>query len=170
MNNELVELDSLDNILIGIHQAIYTNDDLFKCLQYNSSDALYQTITDEQKEQLRNEGNVEDCRIYLTPFNNKIISEPRTELRIYHYRFSPVNDYLMDIVIGFDIVCHNDLWRLEDSKRRPTTIFQLLLKSLNGLYLESIGELKLVQSPCNLIYYNANGFTGYSFYMKTRSS
>lgn len=169
MSEGLIKLNSLDNILIGIRDAIYINDDLFKCLKYDESDALYKTITDVDKELLLDESNIDNCRIYFSPFNDKILKEPRTELRIYHAKFNPNNIYLTDVIIGFDIVVHKNLWRLEDSKRRPTTIFQLLLNSLNGLQLNSIGALSFAQNPCSLIYYNDN-FTGYSFYMKTRSA
>lgn len=166
--SENIKLKSLDDILSNIASKIIENVDLAKVLKFTTTDALSQTITEEQRYTLINQdGDITGTRIFFQPFNNQTITDQRSELRIYHLSFTPQNLYITDAQIGFDIVVHNDLWRLEDGKRRPTTIFKLLLESLNGQEVKGIGQLSFIDRPCVLRYFN-NSFTGYSFSMKTR--
>ena len=167
---ESIQLESLDNILTNIAIKIVDNLDLMKCLKFNTTDALLQSITEEQRYELINQdGDITNTRVFFQPFNNLTITEARSEIRIYHASFKPDNIYLTDIIVGFDIVVHNNLWRLDDGKRRPTTILKLLLGSLNGQDVNAIGNLSFVNRPCSLRYFN-DSFTGYTLYMSTRST
>jgi len=168
--SELIQLESLDNILNNIALKIIENLDLMRCLKFNITNALSQSITiDECYELINQDGDILNTRVFFQPFNNLTITETRSELRIYHASFKPNNIYLSNIIVGFDIVCHNDLWRLDDGKRRPTTIIKLLLESLNGQDVGSIGNLCFIDRPCSLRYFN-DSFTGYTLYLKTRST
>ena len=165
-----IQLESLDNILTNIALKIVDNVDLMKCLKFNSTDALSLSITDEQRYELINQdGDITNTRVFFQPFNNLTITDQRSELRIYHSSFKPENIYLTNIHIGFDVVVQNDLWRLDDGKRRPTTIIKLLLESLNGQDAGGIGLLTFVDRPISLRYFN-DSFTGYTMYLKTRST
>jgi len=168
--SELIQLDSLDNILTNIAIKIVDNLDLMRCLKYNITDALLQPITQDECYQIINQdGDISETRVFFQPFNNLTITDQRSELRIYHSSFKPENIYLTNIHVGFDIVVHNDLWRLDDGKRRPTTIIKLLLESLNGQDVGGIGLLTFVDRPISLRYFS-DSFTGYTLYLKTRST
>jgi len=167
--SERIELDNIDNILRNISLKLIVNENLCKLLKYNDSFALFEDITEEQRYELNvQDGDITNTRIFYQPFNNDTITDQRTELRIYFMNFKPDNLYLTKVNIGFDLVVHNDLWRLEQGKQRPTTMFKEILKSLNGQLVDGIGELSFVDSPCVLRYFNSK-FTGYSFTMRTRS-
>jgi len=168
--SELIQLDNLDNILTNIAIKIVDNLDLMRCLKFNTTNALSQSITESERYELINQdGDISNTRVFFQPFNNLTITEARSELRIYHASFKPESIYLTNIHIGFDIVVHNDLWRLDDGKRRPTTIIKLLLESLNGQDVGGIGLLTFVDRPISLRYFN-DSFTGYTLYLKTRST
>ena len=167
---ESIQLESLDNILNNIAIKIVENIDLMRCLKFTSTDALLQPITEEERYMLMNQdGDITGTRIFFQPFNNLTITDQRSELRIYYASFKPNNNFLTNINVGFDIVVHNDLWRLDNGKRRPTAIIKLLLESLNGQDVGSIGNLSFIDRPCSLRYFN-DSFTGYTLYLKTRST
>lgn len=169
--SEQILLTNIDLLLNNIALKLIDNDDLMKLLKYDTSDALSRSISKEQKYELINqEGDVTNTRIFYQPFNNKIITEPRSELRIYYGSFKPDNIYITKIYIGVDIVVHSDLWRLDEGVQRPIKIIQLLLKSLNNQEVGGIGELMFnVDSPIVLRFFN-DSFSGYSFNFKTRLS
>lgn len=168
--SESIQLDSLDNILTNIAIKIVDNLDLMRCLKYNTTDALLQPITQDECYQIINQdGDISATRVFFQPFNNQVLTEERSEIRIYHNSFRPDNIYLTSIILGFDVVCHNNLWRLDDGKRRPTTMIKLLLESLNGQNVGGIGDLTFVDRPCSLRYFSDN-FTGYTLFLKTRST
>lgn len=167
--SERIELDNIDNILKNIALKIITNDNICKLLKYNDSFALFEDITEDEKYELINQdGDTTNTRIFYQPFNNNTITDERSELRIYYYSFKPDNLYLTKANIGFDLVIHNNLWRLEQGKQRPTSLFREILKSLNGQEVDGVGELIFLDAPCVLRFFNKS-FTGYSFMMQTRS-
>ncbi len=167
--SESIQLESLDNILTNIAIKIVDNLDLMRCLKFNTTDALSQSITQDQCYELINQdGDITNTRVFFQPFNNQTITEERSELRIYHASFRPDNIYLTNIIVGFDIVVHNNLWRLDDGKRRPTTMVKLLLESLNGQDIGAIGNLTMDRA-CSLRFFS-DSFTGYTLYLKTRST
>ena len=166
--SEYIELENIDNILRNIALKLIANENLCKLLKYNDSFALFEEITEDERYELNIQtGDTTNTRIFYQPFNNDTITEQRSELRIYFINFKPDNLYLTKVNIGFDIVVHNDLWRLEQGKQRPTTIFKEILKSLNGQEVDGVGEL-VFDSTCVLRIFN-KVFTGYSFTMRTRS-
>ena len=167
--SDAIKLESLDNILTNIAIKIVDNIDLMRCLKFTTSNALLLPISESERYELINQDNdISETRVFFQPFNNQVLTDSRSEIRIYHSSFRPDNIYLTNINIGFDIVVHNELWRLDDGKRRPTTIIKLLLESLNGQDVGGIGNLYYVDSPILLRYFN-DSFTGYSMYLKTRS-
>lgn len=166
--SEFIQLDNLDKILNNIAGLLIKDDSLVKYLQFNTKDALSQSITDDKRYQLINQdGDITNTRIFFQPFNNQTLSDERTELRIYYAQFVPKNAYLSNISIGFDIVVHNKLWQVNGGKQRPIEILHELLKTLNGKEVKGIGELSFTNRGANLILYN-NNFTGYSFAMSTK--
>ena len=168
--SEYIELSNIDNILRNISQKIIQNEDIAKCLKFNTPDALSQTITDDERYELYNQdiNNLENTRVIFRPFNNDVIEDQRSEIRIYYASFAPDNPYLVKARVGFDIIVCNELWRLDGGRQRPTTLFKGILQSLNGQLVDGVGELVFSDSTAVLRYFNSK-FTGYSFTMKTRS-
>lgn len=167
--SENINLVDIDKILPKIADALFDIHDLAKLLKFDTSDALSKNITQTEVDALFNqdEGNL-DCRIFYQPFNDKNLSEKRAELRIYFPSINPLNNNILaDINIGFDVVVHNQMWKLDDSIVRPLRIVKLLVNKLNGLNLGNAYDL-ILQDRCRLILFNDN-FSGYSFIMKTKS-
>lgn len=167
MSEELISIDKINTILPNIAIKLIDKNDLMKSLQYNTTDALSQDITLEQIGKLMDQKYIIDTRIFYQPFNNLILNEERTELRIYIARLRPNNRYLADLHVGFDIVVHNNLWRLDEGKQRPLVMYKEILNALNGVFVGGIGELVFENSNFDLRYFNKE-FTGYTFIMKTR--
>jgi len=115
---------------------------LLKLLKYNSTDALSKSdLTDDEKYSLIDQIDVDDTRIFMSPFNNTIVEEERSELRLFLGEISPDNKFLAQTVFVFQILVYNTLWPLQDTKQRPIRILQEVLKSLNGQYLQGVGQL-----------------------------
>lgn len=168
--SEQISLQNIDMMLNNIALKLIDNNDLMKCLKFNSTDALSQPITEDQKYELINQdGDITNTRIFSQPFNNKVISDVRSELRIYYGLLKPENTILTNVYIGFDVVVHNALWRLDGDLQRPTKIIKELLLSLNNQQIGGIGKLYFYNdSSITLRYFNDN-FTGYSFTMRNFS-
>jgi hypothetical protein len=167
--SEYIELENIDLVLKNIALKIVTNENLCKLLKFNDSSALSKEITEDERYALNiQDGDTTNTRIFYQPFNNDTITDERAELRIYFANFKPENMYIANANIGFDIVVHNNMWRLDEGKQRPLNIFKEVLKSLNGQDVKSLGELNFLNSYCTLMIFNKS-FTGYSFSMSTKT-
>jgi len=165
---EYTRLNRINEIPINIGFALLEIDNLFKCLKYNSINALELEITQEDKLLLINQSDKINKRVFFQPFNNDIISEIRSELRLYVFEISPEDNKLSEIYIGFEIITHNDLWLLDNGKQRPLVMLNEIFKLLNGKEVNGIGTIKInTRYPCRIRYYNDN-FAGYNLIMKTR--
>jgi len=165
--NENVNLVDIDKMLPKIAEVLFEQEDLCKLLKYDTPNALSESITQEDIKLIFNQDDI-SCRIFYQPFNDKIMSEKRAELRIYIPYINPLyNKVMSDIDIGFDIVVHNDMWRLDDSIIRPLKILEILIEKLNGINIGNAFDLEF-KDKCRIVFYNDN-FTGYTFIMKTKS-
>lgn len=164
---EYITLTNMDDVLNNIAVKIVDNINLAKCLKFNSTDALSKNLTDDERYALYDQDS-EDVRVIFRPFNNDTITDTRSELRLYYATFVPDGMQFAKVQIGFDIIVHNSLWRLDGGKQRPTTMFKEIINTLNGQDVKGVGELFFKDSSCVLRAFN-NTFTGYSFSMRTRS-
>ena len=166
--NNVINYEGLENIVINIVLELINNQDLLKCLYYNSSDALTQTnLTDEIIYQMIDQEDLTNTKIYITPFPSNIIDEAKSELRVYIRNFSPGNIRLSRIIFDFAIIVHNNLWVLDGGKQRPLVIIQEILNSLNGKSVSGLGKLNLMDNT-SIIKFSDN-FSGYILPLQTWS-
>lgn len=173
VNNNLITLhdDVESRITENILALILKNQTLLKCLKYESSEALFDDvncpdITDDEKLLMTKQDDEDNCRIFVTPYNNQIISTAKSQLRFFIPTVSPENSYLAELSVDFEIIVENRLWRM-DGGIRPSIIRSELLKTLNGQNVDSIGNL-IFNTPSRIATYNDN-FTGYQLTLKTRA-
>jgi hypothetical protein len=169
--SELIQLSNIGNILSNIGNKLVQNKNIMRCLKYDTSNALSSDLNDVTTSEIANligkgSNPDEEQRIYKTPFNDKTLTEVRSELRFFVPYFKPENIYLSKVIILFQIIIHNSLWEL-DENQRPLIIIQEILNELNGFDVGSIGELQL-DGAINIIPWNKD-FTGYQINMKTRT-
>ncbi len=167
--SEKISLVDIDKILPKIAEKLFDIPDISKLLKFDTSDALLKDISQKEIEEVFNQddGNI-NCRIFYRPFNDKTMSEKRAEIRMYFPSINPLNNNILaDIVVGFDIAVHNDMWKLDEDLMRPVKILKLLTMNLNGLDFGG-GYNLVLQDKCQLAIFNDN-FTGYQFRMRTKS-
>ena len=154
--NDYANLNGIEKILNYIASYIIQNETICKCLKYDSPDCLSKTLTELDIESLinTNSDNIANRRIYFQPFINKTIVTKRTELRIYPINFGVETRVLAKYYISIEILTHNDLWDLDDSRIRPLAILNELAISLNGAEVEGIGLLSLEGERIPLVAYN----------------
>lgn len=169
--SELITLDNAGTILSNIGNMLIGNQNLLKCIKYDSADALLNSdLSIDDIIDLAGKGTdpINQQRIFKYPFYNNIIDEVRTELRFFIPQIKPENIYLSELPIGFQILIHNSLIDLDDNKQRSLIIVKEILTTLNGNDVGGIGNLNLTK-PINIISWN-DAFSGYSFNMNTRST
>lgn len=91
------------------------SDNLFKCLKYNSIDALYQPSLsyDERLKLLYNtNGDSSDFRVFLGPYIDDGSESQCTKLHIFNYGIDPINAVSAKILVAFDLVTHNKITML----------------------------------------------------------
>lgn len=168
--SELIKLSNIGNILSNIGNTLIKNQNLLKLIHFNSSNALLQSnLTIEEIIDFCGQGSDPNTqqKIFKYPYYDKIIDEIRSELRFFIPKIKPENIYLSELSISFQIIVHNSLIDLDDSKQRPIELVKEILQTLNGVDIGSIGNLKL-NSSINIVSWNSN-FSGYAFNMTTRT-
>jgi hypothetical protein len=171
--SELIQLQNIGNIISNIGNKFIQNKNLMRCIKYDSANALSTLLSDINNTEIakligKGLNPKEDQRIYKTPFNDKTISDVRSELRFFSPYFKPENLYLSEVIISFQITIHNSLWELENNTQRPLIMIQEILNDLNGFDVGGIGELQL-DGAIKIVAWNDN-FSGYQINMRTRTS
>jgi len=159
-------LENIDGVIYEIKKKLMTNDRLLKCLKFNSTDALSQPdLTMGDKALLFDEAN-SNCRVYSIPFNYETTDKNKSEIRIFIRNTNPVNQYLSNISICFQVIVANNLWKLDEGKQRPWVIISEILKTLNGEAIRGIGKLYFTE-PFSIQMFNKS-FTGYTTTVSTK--
>ena len=105
------------------------NDNIFKALYYQGSDALVQpNLTLEQKIDMIyvDEGKEADKHIFLKPLIGEEMIDSVTQLRIYKYGISPIDNMNSVINYRFDMIDNNFI-----------TIQQIKGQNINHRYIFS---------------------------------
>lgn len=119
---------------------IISNQRLLKLLFYNSSDALKRKDI-EDKDIIK----ILDENIKLVP-QIQIGDEVKSYLVITFDDFSPnaTNSEFRNNLLIFDIICHTDLWNLQDFQMRPYKIAGELDSMFEKKKLSGIGRTQFV--------------------------
>lgn len=163
----MYKLNNIDKIIYNVKKALILNDNLCKLLYFDGENALSQSITEEQKDELfdKNSENSKN-RVLNKIFNPEIITDVRSELRFFNGVFEPDNDHLAIVQLHFQVIVHNDLWDLEWGLIRAEQMVKEILLSLNGEKVEGIGVLDF-DAPIKLQTFG-DKFTGYKMIGITR--
>lgn len=145
------------------------NDDLFKLLKYNTPDALSLPITIADKVSiLKQNSNLSENGVIFQRFNSDTFEDKVSQIRIYIQSGRPSDNILSDIIVGIDIVVHNDLMILDKGDNRVLILLEELMKTLNGLNI-GLGILSFNnRGSFQLLDFNKS-FQGYRFMMGARS-
>lgn len=145
------------------------NDDLFKLLKYDTSNALSQpNLTQEEKVQFirplvdYNESGI----MRHAEFVSQVVQDTVTQIRIFLKNDSAEDNRLAKVFIGIDAVCHNDLVLLDGGKGRLFELKNAIQKSLSG---QNIGIGQFYYNGCTLLNYN-DKFQAYKMIFSTRST
>jgi hypothetical protein len=163
-------LNGVDRIIENILIQLLSNQNLLKCLKYDSTDALSQPdLTQSDIDILINqEGDTSKSRVFFTPFNLNPANDAKSELHLFIRRFKPDNIQLANVQILFQIIVNNQLWRLDNGQQRPLVMIEEILNSLQGVDIGFIGNLYFT-NDISIIQYNPY-FTGYEMMPNVRST
>lgn len=143
MNNNWYDLSNADNIYNNIVSKIIGSQQIGKCLKYTTADALEKPdLTQEEIFALVNQTNRSACRIFNIPPTYYVTEEQRAEIRVYETAIASTNQYIYDIGYCFDVVCHQELWLLEDGSRRVMKIMSGIMEMLNGVDVGGLGKMR----------------------------
>lgn len=166
-----------ERLPFNIFDILLDNDDLFKLIKFTDEEPLdpSKTITDAEKRAMINPSrNNNDRRIYFSMFNDQVIDDEQVQLRIYIASDSARNNVLSDILVGFDVICHNNLTEIFDEdgqlSNRLLRMKSIILELLNGeVVKDSIGVLEVPDGRGSRLMAFNKSFQGYTFVMRTFS-
>ena len=168
VGNNLEYLDKSFNDILS--KLLIESDNLWRCLKYNTSDALTQSITVEDKIALIKQEDLENRRVILGSYNDDIVEDERTELRIFVHGINARARYDFDIIYGFEIIVHNNLRALNGSKQRLNIMLHEIVKILNLEPIDnSIGKLLIEGHSVERVHFNKS-FEGFFFTMNNYAS
>jgi hypothetical protein len=155
------------------------NDNIFKALYYQGSDALSQpNLTLEQKIDMIyvDEGKEADKHIFLKPLIGEEMIDSVTQLRLYKYDISPTDALKAVITYRFDIVTGSKVSLIYDKQipvSRLDYIESELLNTLNGVDLFGTGKFQFnrdlsTQDKQILTLSNSKNFFGSILFMSVR--
>lgn len=156
------------------------NDNIFKALYYQGSDALSQpNLTLEQKIDMIyvDEGKEADKHIFLKPLIGEEMIDSVTQLRIYKYGISPIDNMTSVINYRFDIITGSKISLIYDEDDIPCSrldfIESELLNALNGIDLFGTGKFQFnkdlsTQDKQILTLSNSKNFFGSILIMSVR--
>jgi hypothetical protein len=172
ITSEVIEtyiLENSDRIITNVLTKLIENQNLLKLLLYPTKDALYQPdLTQEQINALFDSASSPDMkRILFMPFNIDVADSEKSEIRIFIRSFTPDNIQITNLSMCIQVICSNNVWLMDEGRMTPLVLIQEILKSLNGVDVEFVGNLYF-NAPIKLYYYNSH-FSGYELYPNVRS-
>ena len=159
-----IQKEIIDNIL--------KDDDLIKLLYYDTKDALDKpNLTDNEKDSLLF-GNelIEDIekdtskKIYTTRFNDELINDVKSEVRIYK-SFIKDNNLLMKTLFFFEILVHSKIELMENGFNRSELILDHLIECVKPI--SAIGKLDLTNKEIMPMTFGKS-YNGFIFCASTR--
>lgn len=161
--------------------ALLENDNLFKLIYYDTSNALSQPdLTVEQKLAMlwKGEDRMEDYNIFLTNIQPNEELESKVLLKIYRYHMSPINPRIATVAYRFDVLYGSKTPLVESNGitcNRGDLIEMEIMQTLNGKDVAGVGLLQYnygLSRYCNSEVGIGNNytFTGLSIVMATQIS
>ena len=148
MNKFGVLNDNMTNIITKLTE----NQNLCKLLYYNSQYPLQEPDIDGSLLLYNN--------IYPYPIGTDTITEQKSLINVVFDDFKiSGNSYFANNMITFAVLCHTDLWKIEEGANiRIFSILQEIDNLFNGSHVMGIGGLNF--NSCNLVWATKN-YVGY---------
>jgi hypothetical protein len=129
MNTEsAINYDGIDSVSINIILKLLENQNLLKCLYYNTPSALTQAdLTDDIKYAMVDQLDKTYTKVHILPFPANITNDAQSEIRFFIRTLSPTNIRLSRVIYDFVIIVHESLWVLNGGKQRALTIINEIL-------------------------------------------
>lgn len=161
------KFENLPLISYSIIKYLIDNDDeIWKLLKYNSSDAWNKPVlTKAQKGALVYDGSVNetDYRVFMDVGADNSWTIEACILRISPITAIPSNYVNGILSIGTEIYCHYKINTMSNYQTRIDTITQRLIQILNGADIDNVGRLYFdtkASSVCKSIVIGAIPFKG----------
>jgi len=158
-------LDNLENNLVVLLKSLMKEEDFVKLISIDNPNALSQSSSTTFFD-LINE------RLFLRPRINLPTSEEETYLCIYLSRGNRAgrNDTIHNnIYIVVDIMCHLNLWDLENNKIRPYRITDIVFERFMQSNIKGVRGNLVLDGNFELMRFNEK-FMGYRMFFKYTSS
>jgi hypothetical protein len=159
------------------HLMLY-NEDIWKILKYDTSDALSQpNLTLHEKSLLVYPGSGVDAnnfRVFMDYSIDDLFTQQSSILRVYPMIISPRSRILSDVTFCIEAFCHAKITQLNNYTNRNVFSFQQIIATLNGANIDGVGLLAFdkIGNPNDkavLSVYNGRNYQGYSIYMSTHT-
>lgn len=121
-----------------ISKLINDEEDIWKLLKYNESDALDRPpLTKAEKASLIYDGvgKQNDYRVFRSPYVEDMVSDEQTQIRIFTTNYCPLNKTLGMIDVMFEFVTHNKIISLSGYMNRIEFMAQRIIEIFNGVDL-----------------------------------
>lgn len=165
---------SIDYLVYGIlSKLINENEDIWKLLKYDTSDALSKpALTKQEKSEMiyKGIGTQNDFRVFRSPFVEDMVNDEQTNMRIYIGNVVPTNRSVGIVDIVFEFVTHNKIITLDGYINRLEHLIQSTIETLNG---SDVGGSSLLtfdrnnnlSNSARLNLYNNRSYIGFSMGM-----
>ncbi|HEY5588897.1 MAG TPA: hypothetical protein VIK86_08080 [Candidatus Paceibacterota bacterium] len=160
-----------------ITSLIQNNENVWKLINYNSPDALQlPNLTQEQKAKLiwNGQEDSEDYRVFMQPVTDDAFTTMCSQIRVFPIVIIPTNRTLGIISFGIEILSHVKINQLNNYQTRILTLLQEVISTLNGTYINGIGQLFFDKSAsydnsAKLNLFNNRNYCGYTLIMSNRA-
>ena len=164
-----------------ILEFLFSNENIWKLLNYNTPDALYKTnLTTAQKRALiyTVNGNTypQDTtiyRVFLTDLSDDMWNEQASFMRITLPTIFPTNRTEGILSFSIDILVHTKIDMLNGMQSRRLCLLSNILSSLNGAEIGGVGKLtfnrklSLTDKAVSEGLTNGKSFSGYQVILST---
>ena len=161
-----------------IEQLMKDNDDIWKLLKYNTTDALkHDFLTIEEKKSLiyKGIGDSTDFRIFKGAFVDDSFDDQVSQLRVYLAAVEPVNRSVSTVNYALEPIVHTKLLDLDNFEDRLEVMVQQIISTLNGKEIRGITKFSFDRSEsyynsAKLNIYNNRNFFGFTIIMSCKMS
>lgn len=119
-------------------EKVLENQNLLKLINYNSKTPL-------NEKDIANKGALVMRKIIPAPFTGVVPEDQETNLRIFFPSGDLQNRAVLDSVVVFQIVVHNDLWTIADKDGnrvlRPYEIMSEIVETFEDKTIKTLGVL-----------------------------
>ena len=168
------DLQYVDNFMLNMLTVLVeeASDDFWKILKYGKVDATTNpahTISENEKWAMIKQ-NTDATRILLRKYNNDIIVDAHTEVRIFNAMWNVPEVGNFNLSVGFEVISENKIINLEDGRTTLNYIRHEIYRIFNNRsILKGVGRISTVGSRGMIATFN-DLYQGYAFDMQVAST